>query len=49
MAIYLGVSLRTVTTLVSEGKLVPICVRGVNRFTYEAVDAYLRTVTGKRR
>lgn len=38
----LGVSKRTVETIIAEGKLSPIWVRGQRRFHPDAVDAYLR-------
>ena len=39
----LAVSPRTVETLVAEGSLVPLRIRGTRRFTRQAVDGYLRT------
>ena len=43
VAAHLAVSKRTVETLISEGELVPLRIRGTRRFTREAVDAFLRT------
>ena len=43
VAMRLGVSVRTVETLVAEGKLVPLRVRPkLRRFDPAAVEAYLR-------
>lgn len=42
VARHLQVSPRTVETLVAEGQLAPIWIRGQRRFTEEALDAYLR-------
>lgn len=42
VAAYLNVSKRTVETLISEGELVPLRIRGVRRFTRNAIDAYVR-------
>ncbi len=39
----LAVSVRTVETIVAEGGLTPIKVRGQLRFTPEGVDAYIRS------
>lgn len=39
---YLGVSRRTVETIIAEGDLVPIRVRTARRFTRDSVDSYLR-------
>lgn len=38
----LGVSKRTVETIIEEGELSPIWVRGQRRFHPDSVDAYLR-------
>lgn len=48
----LAISVRTVETLVAEGRIVPVAVRGQRRFTPESVDAYIRhsvRSTGSRR
>ena len=42
VARYLQVSKRTVETLIAEGQIEPIWVRGQRRFTREALDAYVR-------
>jgi len=44
----LGVSVRTVETLIAEGDLVPIWVRGQRRFTSDAIEAYIRHHVGDR-
>jgi len=38
----LRVSKRTVETLIADGEISPLWVRGQRRFTSEAVEAYLR-------
>ena len=46
----LAVSVRTVDTIVAEGGLTPVKVRGQIRFTPESVDAYVRSgASGKPR
>jgi excisionase family DNA binding protein len=42
VARHLQVSKRTVETLIAEGQITPIWIRGQRRFTKEALDAYLR-------
>lgn len=42
------ISPRTVETLMAEGKLTPIKVRGQIRFTPEAVDAYVRSAASRK-
>lgn len=42
VARHLQVSKRTVETLIAEGQIKPIWIRGQRRFTKEALDAYLR-------
>ena len=42
----LNVSKRTVETLIAEGQLNPIWVRGQRRFTRKAIDAYIRNNVG---
>lgn len=48
VATHLSVSKRTVETLVAEGALAPLRVRGARRFTREAVDAYVRSLAGRK-
>lgn len=42
VAHYLQVSDRTVETLIAEGQIEPIWVRGQRRFTIDAIEAYVR-------
>ena len=44
---YLKVSKRTAETLVAEGKISPIWVKGQRRFGPDAVKAYLRRQVGQ--
>lgn len=44
----LKVSVRTVETLVAEGKLIPLRIRSMRRFTREGIDAYLRSAAKPR-
>lgn len=46
---YLQCSVRTVETLVSEGAITPLYVRGARRFTHEAVQAFVRSASGRRK
>lgn len=48
VADYLGVSLRTVETLISLGELRPIWIRGARRFTPEGVEAFLHSAARER-
>ena len=43
----LNVSKRTVETLIAEGELTPIWVRGQRRFTTDAIDSYIRSNVGQ--
>lgn len=45
----LGVSVRTVETLIAEGSLTPIRIRNARRFTEEQTDAFLRQQAKKSR
>ena len=49
VALYLGVSRRTVETLIADGQLRPLWVGGSRRFTKEAIRAYLDTCTTRKR
>jgi excisionase family DNA binding protein len=49
VAEYLAVSIRTLETLIAEGELVPLRIRGARRFTREAIDSYLRSLAGRKR
>lgn len=44
----LSVSVRTVESLIAEGEIAPVWVRGQRRFTVEAVDAFIRSCPGGR-
>ena len=48
VARYLGVSARTVETLIAASDLVPIRIGSARRFTREAVDAFLRSRAGQK-
>lgn len=42
VAHYLQISDRTVETLIAEGQIEPIWIRGQRRFTIDAIEAYVR-------
>lgn len=44
----LGVSKRTVETLISTGEIKPIRIKGQRRFDRDAIDAYIRRCAEKR-
>ena len=45
----LGVSSRTVETLIAQGKLRPLWIKGQRRFHTDAIEAYLRSCEKKPR
>jgi len=47
VAEYLNVSKRTVETLIDEGEITPIWVKGQRRFDPGTIDAYLRRQVGQ--
>jgi excisionase family DNA binding protein len=45
----LNVSVRTVESLIADGELVPLRIRGARRFTDQTIDAFLRSCAGKKK
>lgn len=44
----LGVSKRTVETLIAEGELVPVYIRSARRISKDQIEAYLRSASNRR-